>query len=254
MLFVSSGVKWANISGGRISVPECGAIDKTGAGYAAYFNATGIRSIETQSLDLRRARLVTHQAESESTVLKRLCDLVFSSLSFKVRIGGGSGCEAADSGEDVVVEYRLLGTSSFTQFKLLAYDGKVKFLFIYCELAIVLHARHLADTLQCLLVCVLGYKTARLVTIILPPAAQAAATTIRWRQLLNSGNSFDEWAIDAIRITDSVPSPAIPTGATPTAAPTLTIIFADNFDTVPTIPYDPYTCDTCHLLLSMCSL
>lgn len=51
--------------------------------------------------------------------------LLVRSLSFKVRIGGGSGCETADSGEDVVVEYQAQGSSSFIQLTKLAYNGNV---------------------------------------------------------------------------------------------------------------------------------
>ena len=58
---MSSGIKWASMSGGSISIPECGAIDSTGAGYAAYFNQTGIQFIETESLNLVEARSVAHQ-------------------------------------------------------------------------------------------------------------------------------------------------------------------------------------------------
>lgn len=85
------------------------------------------------------------------------------------------------------------------------------------------------------LIVILGYLTATNVTINLPAAAQKAATTLRWRQLTNSGSNLDEWAIDDIQIlrTD--------VGTTPTAVPTtptLATIFLENFDTTPTVPYN----------------
>ena len=39
------------------------------------------------------------------------------------------------------------------------------------------------------------------VSIVLPPDALGNDTTLRWRQLYNSGSSFDEWALDDITIT-----------------------------------------------------
>lgn len=44
-------------------------------------------------------------------------------LSFKIKIGGGSGCETADIDEDVVVEYQPLGSTSFIEIKKMAYNG-----------------------------------------------------------------------------------------------------------------------------------
>ena len=75
-------------------------------------------------------------------------------------------------------------------------------------------------------------------TISLPAAAQTTATAIRWRQLSHDGLNLDEWAIDAISITAIISSPTILTPAV--AAPTLANIFSDNFDTVPTVPYEPW--------------
>ena len=44
-------------------------------------------------------------------------------LSFYIVIGG-SGCETADSSEDVVVEYSPSGSTVFTVLKTLAYNGE----------------------------------------------------------------------------------------------------------------------------------
>ncbi|XP_062500706.1 reelin-like [Corticium candelabrum] len=160
------GTKWADISGGRISIPECGAIDSTGVGYAAYFNDSGNRFIQTQKLDLTLAK----------------------SLSFNVRIGGLSGCENADNGEDVVVEYQVQGSSTFVLLRTLVYSD---------------------------------YRTAKTVNVNLPTSAQTKATTLRWRQLSNSGSGFDEWAIDHILVANLVFISRV--------------IFSENFDTTPTI-------------------
>ena len=66
-LSLSSGKMWSNISGGRISIPSCGAIDSTGSGYAAFFNETGVQYIETQSLDLVEARSVGHRTKCDGS-------------------------------------------------------------------------------------------------------------------------------------------------------------------------------------------
>ena len=42
--------------------------------------------------------------------------LLFSSLSFKIRIGGGSVCGTAENGENIVVEYLVQHNGSFIQF------------------------------------------------------------------------------------------------------------------------------------------
>ena len=48
---------WAEMSGGAITVPDCGSIDLPGSSpQAAFFNKSGNRSIQTQPLDLRTAK------------------------------------------------------------------------------------------------------------------------------------------------------------------------------------------------------
>ena len=132
---------------------------------------------------------------------------IYRSLSFNIRIGGGSGCENADSGEDVVVEYQPLGSSSFTTFKTLAYDGNATCLyFTTCNM----------NALRT------GYPTAKLVVISLPLAAMTAATVIRWRQLSHSSINYDEWVLDAVKISDTDLSK---------------MIFGENFDSVSSTPY-----------------
>ena len=46
-------------------------------------------------------------------------------LSFRIVIGGLSGCENADTGEDVVVEYKVSDNSTFYELVRLNYDGKI---------------------------------------------------------------------------------------------------------------------------------
>ena len=47
-----------------------------------------------------------------------------SFLSFRIRIGGGSGCDEAESGEDVVLEYKgPYPWSSSVELKRMAYNG-----------------------------------------------------------------------------------------------------------------------------------
>ena len=45
-------------------------------------------------------------------------------LSFRIQIGGGSGCVTADAGQDVVIEYQAQGSLLFHQIMKLNYDGK----------------------------------------------------------------------------------------------------------------------------------
>ena len=52
--------------------------------------------------------------------------------------------------------------------------------------------------------CIAEFKTSKTVSVSLPLEARTASTVLRWKQLDNSGNGYDEWAIDSIRITDSV--------------------------------------------------
>jgi hypothetical protein len=50
---------WDEITGGAITVPDCGSIDLEGfSSQAAFFNKSGSRGIRTEPLDLRKARYV----------------------------------------------------------------------------------------------------------------------------------------------------------------------------------------------------
>ena len=59
------------------------------------------------------------------TLSTRLFD---STVSFRLRIGGGGSCDDAETGEDVVLEYRVSGSSTFTL--LASHSATGQFLFI----------------------------------------------------------------------------------------------------------------------------
>jgi hypothetical protein len=141
------GILWSSIQGGDVVVPDCGRTDWFGTGLAAFFNESGPRYIQTQPLDLTFAQ----------------------TLSFRIQIGGGRGCEEADIGEDVVIEYRLPGSSSFTELQKIAYNE---------------------------------YAVARDIVIALPRHLKSSGTVFQWRQIAHSDNGFDEWILDKVQITN----------------------------------------------------
>ena len=51
---------------------------------------------------------------------------------------------------------------------------------------------------------VLAYKTSTTVTVILPLPSRTSSTSLRWRQLSHDGTDLDVWALDHIRIQESV--------------------------------------------------
>jgi hypothetical protein len=141
------GRLWASIQGGDVVVPDCGRVDWFGTGTAAFFNQSGSRYIQTQPLDLTLAQ----------------------TLSFLIQIGGGRGCEEADVGEDVVVEYQLPGSSSFTELQKMAYNE---------------------------------YAVARDIVIALPSHLRSSGTVLQWRQIAHSDDGLDEWILDKVQITN----------------------------------------------------
>jgi reelin len=90
-----------------------------------------------------------------------------TAVSFRLRIGGEGGCEKAESEEDVVLEYRTTGAEAFTRLELFSYYN---------------------------------YGVPQSVSVFLTVASKTSSTVLRWRQLKHSGGSYDEWAIDHIRI------------------------------------------------------
>lgn len=95
-------------------------------------------------------------------------------VSFKIAVGNGatSTWETVDSGEGAVLEYSNDGTS-FTQ----------------------LGGPYVNTVWQQVVVSV-------------PAAAKTAATRFRWRQLSNSGTSYDHWAIEDVQISGTAASAA----------------------------------------------
>ena len=62
-------------------------------------------------------------------MIYRLCIVVlvcFRYMTFRVQIGEifGSACEQAESGEGIVIEYKAMGTTLYTQIAELAHNGK----------------------------------------------------------------------------------------------------------------------------------
>lgn len=66
----------------------------------------------------------------------------------------------------------------------------------------------------------IDYTTAREVTVELPFEARTESTVLRWRQLDNSGNAYDEWGIDRIIVSTNDSQE----------------IFQDDFSIYPPIP------------------
>ena len=78
-----------------------------------------------------------------------------------------NGGENADGGEDVVLEYSINNGSTWNQIGL--YDTE-------------------------------AFTTWTTITETIPTAAQTNNTNFRWRQIANSGNGFDNWALDNVDI------------------------------------------------------
>ncbi|MFH1320281.1 MAG: CUB domain-containing protein [Bacteroidota bacterium] len=97
-------------------------------------------------------------------------DVTFGgTVDFYIEFGSGAApCELADAGEDVVLEYSTDGGSSWTLIN--TYDVAV-------------------------------YTVFTSISENIPAGAQTASTRFQWRQLLNSGVDFDNWAIDDVSIT-----------------------------------------------------
>ena len=127
------------------------------------------------------------------------------SIFFALKIGADvAPCDNADPGEDVVLEYSTAGPL-----------GPWTLLQTFNEAA---------------------YPDFTNISVNVPPAAQTAATHFRWRQLANSGNNQDNWALDNIQIgalnTEAIafewsPSNVLddPTSQNPTATPTEDTMF-----------------------------
>jgi gliding motility-associated-like protein len=89
-------------------------------------------------------------------------------IKFYLKVGQGVfPCDNADPGEDIVLEYSVNGGTNWFQIILLDQDN---------------------------------YPELTQVEVPIPGAAQSPTTRFRWRQLANSGNNQDNWAIDDVYI------------------------------------------------------
>jgi hypothetical protein len=120
------------------------------------------------------------------------------SVSFSLEIANGSApCEQADAGEEVVLEYSINNGTTWT----------------------------IINTYQ-----VGNFANFTTVNEAIPAAAQTVTTLLRWRQLSNSGNTYDNWSLDNINILVSGSSaynyswsPATGLSSTTIANPTATV-------------------------------
>ena len=93
-------------------VPPCGSISvPRESDTALYFSLSGNRYIQSKRFDLTTARYCV-QSYPLCSMSVFLLDRV---LSFRLRIGGGGGCERAESSDAVVLEFAPLGTTAYTQ-------------------------------------------------------------------------------------------------------------------------------------------
>ena len=89
-------------------------------------------------------------------------------ITFNMDFGTGANpCENADAGEDVVLEYSNNGGGSWIN--IATYDTEI-------------------------------FTNWNAVTVAIPAGAQTGSTRFRWRQITNSGGSFDVWGIDNVCI------------------------------------------------------
>jgi hypothetical protein len=101
--------------------------------------------------------------------------LAGGNINFALKIATGSApCETADAGEEVVLEYSIDNGITWN----------------------IITTYPTGPT----------YANITPVTAIIPVAAQTASSTFRWRQILNSGTSFDNWVLDDISINGSTGS------------------------------------------------
>ena len=125
-----------------IASTNCGSV----SGNALHFTGDGTRSATTIDLSV----------------------LSGGNIEFNLRFGtGGSPCENADGGEDVVLEYSTNGGASWTNIN--TYDTE-------------------------------AFTAFNLISEIVPPAAQTSNTRFRWRQISHSGDDFDVWSMDNVSI------------------------------------------------------
>lgn len=91
-------------------------------------------------------------------------------VSFALKVGDGvAPCDDAEFGENIVLEYSTVGCNGpFTEIQTFIESS---------------------------------YPQFTTVTVMIPPGAQSADTHFRWRQVSNSGDNQDNWAIDDVYVT-----------------------------------------------------
>jgi hypothetical protein len=136
---------WAVING--VPSKNCGAVE----GNALYFNTLvgRVRQAQTKPLDLRQGGVI----------------------SFELKIGSipsQGGCDRAEAGEEVTLEYALPGSNAFVALATFDVQGT--------------------------------YQSFTTVTQNIPAVAQRQGVRIRLRQLDHSGQGFDNWSVDNFSI------------------------------------------------------
>jgi hypothetical protein len=130
------------ISGGTVS-DSCGAV----SGNALYFNGASTRSAITNNINFSNG----------------------GNIAFDLKISNDlAPCEAADTGEEIVLEYSIDNGITWT----------------------IINTYFTGNT----------YANFTTVNLTVPIAAQTAASKLRWRQISNSGVGYDNWALDNIQI------------------------------------------------------
>jgi hypothetical protein len=142
------------VQGGAVNT-DCGTF--AGAG-ALHFDASGTRTATLTGLSLGDGAAISF-------------GLVFGSGTF------ASGCENADAGEDVVLEYSIDGGLTWVNMR--TFDTE-------------------------------DYTSWTLITRRIPAAAQTANTSLRFRQVSHSGANNDNWSIDDVSLACLPPPPPPP--------------------------------------------
>jgi hypothetical protein len=148
--------QWSSIVNGAANV-DCGSVSGNALKFGVADNGTAISAVSQPRSATTRSINVSGGGR----------------ISFDILIAHGDnagfGCESADPGEDVVLEY---STDSGATWLLID-------LFLYTD-----------------------YPAFTMVNLRIPDGARTTATLFRWRQLSNSGGCCDNWALDNVRIDD----------------------------------------------------
>ncbi len=159
-------INWSSISSGSAAA-SCG----TALGNnALYFGGNGTRMAATKSLNTIGGGTIA--------------------FYLKISGSGGSPCEQADYGEDVVLEYSLNNGSNW-------------------------------NILQTFYTGYYNFFTA--IQIPIPVNAQSFNTQFRWRQLSNSGSCCDHWSIDEVSINTLNINNIIPSSGTVAVGDSVTV-------------------------------